>query len=300
MCPLRDLERFHAPTYDHRSIDDFFKSKINPGIHSVSFAHHFLDLLVVDKQAKTTIVIFHAATSREVSIPVFAGRSVTKDVSANLIFLSDPILQMGANLGWFAGTADIPLQNLLPSILEHVLDSLSEHRNLAFFGPSGGGFAALFYSRFFPSSLSIPMNPQLNIATYDTAAVNAYLDAGWSGKTLRDSNLVYDLLPLLTESPNWTIYIHNLGDTSHSKRYLEPLITGTRARNKVGILLGEWGNGHKPAPVKIISDVFNETVRANGNWPELLNRLQTDRTSTTQNVQLLGQRYKAQIAQGKQ
>lgn len=299
MSPRRDIDQYQTESRSYSSMDEFLASHVNSGIHSIYSPTASIDLLVEDRNAKTTLVVFHAATPSPVeTFPVFAGRTVTKSIDANLIFVSDPILERDVNLGWFAGLDGLPLQDLLPRVLQHVLKQMPNHRHLAFFGPSGGGFAALFYGSRFKDSLVIPMNPQTDFSTYDSDAVDRYYSAAW-GETERSRlSISVDLVPLLEASKQWILYIHNKGDLSHARRYLLPLISSTPYRDRIGVLLGEWGKGHKPAPGRLLTQIFKEVSYCNGDWGALLSTLQTDRSSSARNLEQLGHRYDERLRKG--
>ena len=299
MPPRRDFDQYQTESRSYSSMDEFLASQVDSGIHSIHFPTASIDLLVENRNAITTLVVFHAATPSPVeTFPVFAGRTVTKSVDANLIFVSDPILERGVNLGWFAGLEGLPLQDILPQVLQHVLKHIPHHRYLAFFGPSGGGFAALFYGSRFKDSLVIPMNPQTDFSTYDPNAVDRYYSAAWGESERSRISISVDLVPLLEASRQWILYIHNKGDLSHARRYLLPLISSTPYRQRVGVLLGEWGKGHKPAPGRLLTHIFKEMANCNGDWNALLNTLDTDRSSTARNLEQLGHRYDERLRKG--
>lgn len=170
----RDFSRYDFRRFDHASIDEFAISNEQSGIHSIKYGNGNLDLLIDYRESKTTFVIFHAAVPPRVdSYPVFQGLSVTRNLDCNLIFVSDPVLELGTNLGWYGGDTQRQLQNDLPRVIQTVLDAFATHEYLAFFGPSGGGFASLYYSHQFPGSWAIPMNPQTDISKYSAKAVGA-------------------------------------------------------------------------------------------------------------------------------
>src|SRR5699024_565358 len=75
---------------------------------------------------------------------------------------------------WYAGNQQQPdLQTSLIKIISKLADDLRTER-LVFFGGSGGGFAAMFFSYHFPGSLALVFNPQTKIANYSKIATRAY------------------------------------------------------------------------------------------------------------------------------
>ena len=118
----RDPQRYKKDLYSYPSIGSFRSTELRNGVHSISYTDGYLDLMVEDRNAETTIVFFHGAIPmKKITMPVFSGSSVAADLNANLIFVSDPGLERGTNLAWYAGDAGRNLQEDLPEVLNHVL-----------------------------------------------------------------------------------------------------------------------------------------------------------------------------------
>lgn len=142
----RDYSRY-APTKvrAHRSLDDFLNGKVEEGIHAIRYGDGVLDLWLVQRASRALIVAFHAAVDPSAAtLPVFTGRKVTQDLNASVLFVSDPSLEHGMSIGWFAGDSRRPLQKDLVHVIEHVAAQVGAEQ-IILEGCSAGGFAALYF-----------------------------------------------------------------------------------------------------------------------------------------------------------
>lgn len=290
----RDFSRYDAQQFEHSSVEDFSISKEQSGIHSICYGNGHLDFYVEYRAAATTFVIFHDAVPPRVeTFPVFQGLSVTRNLVCNLIFVSDPVLERGTNLGWFGGDQDRKLQEVLPATLQTILNEFETHERLVFFGPSGGGFASLFYSHHFPGSWAIPMNPQTDISKYSEKAVGAYMKAAWNDVAIQDAPFEHEIISRYQKSfPNKILYVQNLGDRTHIPKYLVPFLDATKEhREHTAVFTGEWGLGHKPAPGKFLAQVFREVINSNGDWNKILGLPEADNSSTSAEISAASTAY---------
>lgn len=296
---IRDLEQYSVLEHTYDSLESFFKSSLKNGSHSIKYGNGYLDLLTEDRGSNTTLVMFHAAVLRTFdTLPMFVGRKVTENLDANMVFVSDPSLELGINLGWYGGDQNRPLQVDLPQVISHVLDSIPSHKHLMLFGPSGGGFASLYFSAQFPKSLAIPMNPQTDISLYNETATQAYSNAAWGGVGIGPAPFCSEISPLYSEGLSHHVaYIQNLGDISHVRKYLAPFLTqvSDSDRRQIGLKLGEWGKGHKPAPGRILVQLFRDAIACNGDWNQLFEKQELDIMITP--VQLIddAEKYYAKV-----
>ena len=283
----RDFSRYEFDRFAHPSLEEFSVASEQSGIHSISYGDGNLDLYIEDRHAETTLVVFHAAVPPRVnSYPVFQGLSITRSLDCNLIFVSDPALELGTNLGWYGGDINRRLQQDLPSVLSAAIASFESHEHLSFFGPSGGGFASLYFSHQFPGSWAIPMNPQTDISKYSETAVNAYLGAAWARNDIMSAPFEHQIIDLYKEQfTNNVLYVQNLGDRTHVPKYLIPFLEATnKDRERTAVFSGEWGLGHKPAPGKVLTKIFQDVISSGGNWDYILKLQDADSTSTPEEI----------------
>lgn len=272
MVPPRDLARYKgARTNEFASMEQFLEEGCQQGISSINYGNAHLDLLIEDRHCETTVVIFHTALDPEaVTTPVFVGQGLMKGVSANVICCSDPALELGVGLGWFIGAEGMDFQSDLTRALEHVLKSFDSHRNLVFYGPSGGGFAALYFSSRFPGSLAMPVNPQTDIDAYSEDAVVRYCKTAWGTSTGKDTSAVTDLNVVYAgDFKNYVLYLQNLGDRAHIDKQLIPFLTSVSNRQKMLLSFGKWGLGHRAPRLDVQRPFIEAAVKVDGHWERL-------------------------------
>lgn len=273
MSFVRHYSRYQDRTVIHDSLMSFLESSVTVGINTIATDSTPIDIHIVDRQSTTTIVVFHAAADpTEVSLPLFVGQQLTEHLPANLIFISDPALDRGVPVGWFAGDQSHPFQKDLARIIAHVQDGLTTAEHLIFFGPSAGGFASLYYSHRFPDSLAIVANPQTNIEKYSEDHVELYRQKCWAGNALADTGITYDVVPLYRKSfPNWVAYLQNEDDALHISEHLGPWKEAVSDhQDRYGILMDDWGPGHAPVPLYLLMGILGFAVEVKGDWKTFL------------------------------
>lgn len=269
----RNYARYGAETTFFASIDEFVKHNVPTDVISISYGSALLDLRIIDKNSDTTIVMFHAASNPlSISLPLFVGNNLVEGIEINTVFVSDPALDYGAPIGWFAGTRDLNVQGDIETVLKHIVSDRFSNTNLIFFGGSAGGFAALYYSHLFVDSLAIVSNPQTNIEKYFKEGVKRYEDVCWNGEPVNKSGITFDLVSLYKKScPNFILYLQNQDDALHLNEHCRPWAHACeRAANHWKILVGDWGDGHAPAPFFLLSAIVNQAATLNGDWQQLL------------------------------
>ena len=228
--------------------------------------------------AASTIFVFHPALSQAVeTLPFFSGQTVTKGAPANRVWIQDPTLYLDdrLKLSWFAGNRKMDVQGVLTDVIAKLLD-VHGSQHAIFFGASGGGFAAMYYSRQFPGSLAVALNPQTNIRLYGKGPVKQYLEYGLGAKpgsvpsTLADYPIASDLIREYRKGfPNTIAYVQNAGDTSHVGRHLRGFIRRFAGNPRVMLYIGDWGRGHNPPDKDFIQALIVAAVYCFGDWTKL-------------------------------
>lgn len=254
---------------DHRSLTAFMKAKkLENGYHVVEDGALPIVALNNDRGFETTVVFFHAAIESHYSLPVTTGLGISVDTPVNRILISDPSLMVedSLNLAWFLGSQKQRLESSLEDIIHRLYTSHAKAKRLVFFGASGGGFAALNYSRRFPGSLAIATNPQTNIAQYVPAHVDRYLRTCFdlpfpAGLEALPHSLTTDLTQIYAQTvPNRVAYIQNRGDESHVEYHLNPFLDALHCNNDVFVLLEDWGPGHVTPSKSVFIDVLHASA----------------------------------------
>lgn len=267
MAIKRDYSRYDTAIFRYTNLAEFLSIPIRNGIHSIFYGSVPVDVHFVDREAQTTIVLFHSAVEHStVTLPFFSGGNLTEDLDANLLFISDPVIDLNTNIGWFTGNTNRPLQRDLFSVLSHIRRT----GPMIFFGSSAGGFAALFYSHAFRNSLAVVSNPQTDIAKFYQPHIQKYLSTVWPGMTLDELPVTTSVLPLYASSfPNFVAYVQNQSDSLHVSDHMKPFFKATEhfASHRQAIL-GNWGDGHTPAPVTYLHGILSWALSCSGKWNE--------------------------------
>ncbi|MCW5719233.1 MAG: hypothetical protein KIS68_15545 [Bauldia sp.] len=213
---------------------------------------------------------------------MFTGLNVTRDLDVSLVALSDPTLHLDADLrlAWFAGSARLRLQAILPTILARLAQAL-EATQIIFFGGSGGGFASLHYAAAFPDSLSVVWNPQTDLRRYNPSHVEEYGRAafGWTNLAEAKARLPEEVSSSLHQvygprRDNLILYLQNNSD-GHVANHMQPFLSGlgvdvsrlgvgqvvsTSATPTIWLHLASWGEGHASPSADFLSDVLRRFV----------------------------------------
>ncbi|MFC0675713.1 DUF6270 domain-containing protein [Brachybacterium hainanense] len=251
-----------------------------------------IDVEVDDVGASTTLVSFHAALGKStLQPPVFTGRSISADIGVNRIFVSDPGLLMGEELGlaWYLGTDRLDVTTALAQMIAAFQERMgAEH--LAFFGMSGGGFAALNLSHEFPGSLAIPVNPQTRILDYAEVHWDAMARACFGASSVEESRAVLeshpraDLRKIYRDGfSNSVIYVQNAADP-HISSHLIPWFDAIGWSGEAMIHFGRWGAGHVPPPAPQLRALLSQVAGASGSWRDLARAWGADLAPTREMV----------------
>ncbi|CAM4254449.1 Heparinase II/III-like protein [Bordetella pseudohinzii] len=284
---VRSLDKWPSANYRWSSIDDFLGcSDIVSGIHSIALEDSsILDVYVDLKVDAPVYVYFHGNCPRadDFKLPVFSGSNVLESLRVTRVVFSDPGLLMDSSLelSWHAGSSRCNLQSAYKAILRKII-GLFTVPEVVFWGGSGGGFAALYYSFFFPGSTAMVWNPQIDILKYLEEPVAKYLDLGFGtragdAKPIAD-HVVHDVAELYRNGyRNRVIYIQNADDwhvQDHLVSFLDalgvdaPSIISSGHNGMVAediyLFLGDFSVGHEPPSNVVIHCALRECYAAHG------------------------------------
>lgn len=186
---VRSLARWPSTNHVWSSLDKFLDSAVvESGIHSILLGELILDIYIEVRHGAPAYVHFHGNCPRAAGfkLPVFSGSNVLGSLKVTKIVPSDPVLLLedSLELSWHAGSSSCNLQAAYRAIFGKVF-AFTAATEVVFWGGSGGGFAALYYSYFFPGSTAMVWNPQTRILGYLVEPVNKYLRVAF-GTTLDD------------------------------------------------------------------------------------------------------------------
>lgn len=191
MVRTRNLKRWRAENFVYSSLGEFLESSQTEGLHSIHYEGKILDLLVKDRGAKTTLVVFSGALSPKVKhTPAFSGLGLAEDTNVNLISVADPSMDKGEiTVAWYLGDSNTgPIAEVLSKIITHAAANLKGTR-LILFGGSGGGYAVTHLAHYFPESIAFVFNPRLNLELWSKKAIRIYL---WNCLGIKSSGEIAD------------------------------------------------------------------------------------------------------------
>ena len=231
---------------------DFQENTFFAEIDGVQFPLRFLS----GGKVRSLVISFHGAINREKrDIPAFLPFQPGLSGIAHQIAISDPTMysRNNFNLSWYTGHEGFPCQSNLPTLITAIKQLFDIERRV-YFGSSGGGFAALFYSWADQGSIALVRSPQTNITKYRSGHITRYRKACWpelDDNEQLSEKIVTDVSELYREAMNNTvIYLQSTGDPFHLSNHMIPFLqsvqTSISETNSRFILNCDfWGNfGH--------------------------------------------------------
>lgn len=289
---VRSLDRWRCEKYEHAGVVDFESvAVLKNGLHTIYESGLPIDLYVDINPGKPLVIFFNGAAPRSdaLKLPIFAGFGVlpaSKNVSR--LCINDPSLYLDSDLplAWYAGSRDLVLQDIIPRIIDYVVFK-AEVGSVAFVGGSGGGFAALYYSRERPLSLALVWNPQTDILKYAPHHVANYAKTAFGLDCMDEARIKIpeiinsDLCGLYEKggSSNLIIYMQNDSDW-HLKAHCEPFLNALghniesppasgRLSDALYFHVGSWGVGHQQVPGPVLKFILSHLVDHPGGWAGL-------------------------------
>lgn len=271
--PYRSLERWSSYDSFSYSLDDFLVLKELPEkefILTILYGERYIDLNVRLTKKQPVVFFFHGAVERVEGFkaPVFSGFNAVKESFSRVLVSDSCLLESGdLTLGWYGGSKALPLQKILPSLFQKLIELLNPPK-VIFAGGSGGGFAALYYSSFFDDSIAVTSNPQTDILSYYKNHVRRYADIGFSSTPEELSNFVeVDLKGVYKKDrKNYVFYIQNAKDDFHVRKHCLPFFKEFDNDFKMEMhkLVGNdfyfispnWGNGHVGPPAVFWNEII--------------------------------------------
>lgn len=283
--------------------------RLRPRLHRLSFQTPGgpVDMRVRIVEGATRLVFnFHGAIDpARRTIPVFPGE-VPNLPEANQICIADPTLtalDQPVRIAWYSGHATFDAQGILAAIMNAAVRALKPDRTI-YFGNSGGGFAALYYSWLHRGSFAVVGNPQTNIAAYYPTLLDAYLKACWPDlpdKSKLSEHICSDLPTLYGNGfPNTVVYLQSMGDRVHSQQHMLPMTAAVAntASARAFILQSEFQGalGHVANP-KDCANWITAICRAPGRSPvDILTTLHQIREAAHQPAGLFATRSRGHPA----
>jgi len=247
------------------------RDRTSNGLATVALDGGELPVSVRLRESSSLVFTFSGAVDRDThTLPRFAALGLDDHVPASIIGISDPSLARSdeMKLAWYAGHEGFELQQILPQLLQHIIESLGATR-VAFVGSSGGGFAALYYSWQVPGSIAVVSNPQTNLNRYNRGLLENYRAACWPSlgqHAQLEEKIAIDLGPLYAKRcVNTMIYLQVASDFYHIRRHFAPFVATLPGKyaDRLIVRMANWGRrGHIPVPATIWIPWVNAALTA--------------------------------------
>ena len=243
---------------------EFLDSSVSSGLHTIQAGNLLLDILVRNRGSDTTLIFFHASVTKSSTFPVLVGDGLAEAANANLISISDPTLAYTdkLRLGWYIGIKPLgSFPNYAKSLLHHAVECLNTKR-VILAGSSGGGYAAVNFSRFFSDAAVLCINPRLNLATRPTPNLGEFLVHAYkaSGRTqvsrLKATYVQENAANFYPKAlTNHIGILQNTGDTDYYEGQFIPFCQELSPDPKLWTRTDGIGDGHVPYPKEILHTV---------------------------------------------
>ncbi|MBE9926485.1 hypothetical protein G8C93_11370 [Cellulosimicrobium cellulans] len=204
---------------------------------------------------------FHGAADRGTTeYPYFERMASRKDSPWSFVLFSDPTLTMDPELtlGWFLGTAERDLVDVIQQVVEKVA-AVSGARSTAITGGSGGGFAALQLAARMPRSIAVVFAPQTVLSRYETQDWASAARVVFGSTDVESDPTVLRRVSAVERyragTENLVDYVINRHDHHHVAEHCAPFAAvfglspegGESADRRVRIVPVDLGPGHVPA-----------------------------------------------------
>ncbi|MGP5032339.1 hypothetical protein ACTXJG_13010 [Glutamicibacter arilaitensis] len=251
-------------------LDSAIQAGLSDGLTIIKSNGRYFDYYFEDRGSSVTLVTFHAAIGpNTVEYPIFTGSRFAEKLNVNLLAFADAACGGAEKLltFWHQSTKRVPSGKIIPQIID-LTQRTGHEKHLIFFGSSAGGYAALHYSTFFPNSVSMVMNPRIELLgkphRFNEYSQRAY--PGWEPETVARK--------IPTSMSNWyskgrentVFYLQNSGDKVYYNNHYSPFEAATRGQANIHFKIHNWGNGHIVPPANEYMDPLESLVEHAPNW----------------------------------
>ena len=291
---VRDIKKWGKPEFVYDNVDKFESSpELKNGVHTIIHNGVPIDILLDLRHGAPLTFIFKGNTRRKADtrLPVFVGFSIVSPVGNSRVSISDPGMYLDPTIGlaWYAGGKNLDIQSVLPRIIQKIVSTTAPSK-VMMIGGSGGGYAAMYYSRYVAESLAVAWNPQNDFLDYEERGVMAYVSKAFDVSNIDEAKAVVpryvnnELSSFYrkTSASNYVIYLQNIIDT-HVEKHCKPFMAsfGYEISTDVKYKLvntntylyfsDNWGGDHEPPPKEFLSSITRDLLAYDGSWGQLLN-----------------------------
>lgn len=223
-----------------------------------------IDTLLLRRDHPDLVVVLHGALVRkDVTLPRFEWLRSLKERPENLLFVSDPSLQVddAIPLAWYIGPEEHDVTARLAAEVAALAERLGTTRTV-FAGSSGGGYASIALAAHSPGSLAVPFSPQTRVSRYERMPVKIFRTRLFPDHPDMDSVEAahrdrVDLTHRWAAGPDqpdaFVHLVHNSGDPGHLEDHVRPFLEAagvdpdaTEGHPRFALVLDDFAEGHSP------------------------------------------------------
>lgn len=229
-------EMYDVPIQVVERVEDLTISKTETMRYSILDPRYTIpiDFLLHPKINRRLIVGFHGAENpKAANHPKFQFMRTFTQRPESSLYLADSTVLQGEkmSIGWMAGNAETPLNDIMADIVRRVCVSLSIEETVLV-GHSAGGFDAILTGSKVPNSRAISVNAQTVVDRYDQYTVNylrqyAFPECASNDEMMDKYRSRLDLRDALSRrvaNSTFTFFSHVKDDSSFSRLPHFPLM----------------------------------------------------------------------------
>ena len=201
-------------------------------------------------------------------LPVFTWTKATEPLKGSRLFISDPTMLLSPEimLGWYLGSRDHPVQELVEAVIVEVMARTGSTR-VVFTGSSGGGFPALLYATKFDNSVACVNAPATTLVDHhNRSVVENFCAIANAGQPMETFPAILDITQNTGPGRGGKVIItQNLNDHAFIESHLQPFLKsrglgwtgGSQATPQVDLIVDDWGEGHVMPPREVMRDTLS-------------------------------------------
>lgn len=259
-------------------LEEFLATPPRPGLNEIMIGPRPIHAFFEFRGFPTTFVHFMAALPAKGwdTYPIFRGKMLASKFEMNRLSLSDPNYALPGRppTGWFCGTEDHRVQEHLAPIIRHFSTAGVEAQAIMF-GSSAGGFAALLHGSLIPESVTVTINPRVDLlrmpSQFPTLVKDTFPSANMY--TIHEALQTSAGFAFRNGPGNTVAYIQNIQDPTYFEGNLLHFLGLNSNDPRVHLNLVDSGPGHRMPTGTEVHDVLGALVEHAPNWTAALNGL---------------------------
>ncbi len=181
------IDQYKNIHIQYENLDSFHFIYDKPFILSVMWNGVKYEFLIRVRSNSSRMIVLGSGAGgyheNPIGPPIFQRHSWINDLHDTVIYYNDPTLYLGnILLGWGQGTKERYYLKDIATILTKLIEKTKVlHKNVLFFGSSGGGFMSLMLAGFLKDTVALVNNPQTCLTKWISGPVQNVFRHSYSG-----------------------------------------------------------------------------------------------------------------------